>query len=259
MTADGGARRTLSTLRRTARGLRLRATETLCRALWPRLTYLQDGLATVHHCRFMVDERFARAYHAGMATGSWRERDIHWRVHVACWAAAHAARLPGDWIECGVYRGGLAMAVTEYTRLEQLDATFYLVDSFGGLVADCISDEERRLGRRPGGYEDCSAEVIAAFARYPNVRVIRGIVPEILPHIDAEAVAYLSLDMNCTLPEVAAAEYFWERMVPGGIILLDDYAYRGFEPQGAAFDAFAAARGVSLLNLPTGQGIIVKP
>lgn len=259
MTAGSLARGLPGRLRRAARGLRLRATERLCRALWPSLSYVQDGLATVHHCRFMADDAFMRAYRAGQATGSWRERDIHWRVHVACWAAQHAAELPGDWVECGVYRGGLAMAVAEYVHLERLDRTFYLVDSFGGLVAECISEEERRLGRRPGGYEDCSAEVRAAFARFPNVRVIQGVVPDILPAVDASSVAYLSLDMNCALPEVAAAEYFWDRIVSGGIILLDDYAYRGFEPQGAAFDAFAAARGVSVLNLPTGQGIIVKP
>jgi O-methyltransferase len=237
----------------------MRVTKTACRILWPGLSYLQDGLATVHNCRFMADETFVRAYRAGKETGSWRERDIHWRVHVACWAAAHAAHLPGDWVECGVYRGGLALAVAEYTHLDRMDKTFYLVDSFGGLVAECISEEERRLGRRPGGYEDCSAEVAGTFARFPNVRVIKGIVPDILPSVGAQAISYLSLDMNCALPEVAAAEFFWDRMVTGGIIVLDDYAYRGFEPQGAAFDDFAAARGTSVLDLPTGQGIIVKP
>ncbi len=259
MNAAQGGSNMLGRLRRTARGLRMRATKQICRALWPSLSYLQDGLATVHNCRFMTDAAFLRAYRAGEETGSWRERDIHWRVHVACWAAGRAANLPGDWVECGVYRGGLAMAVAEYVRLERTDKTFFLVDSFGGLVADCISEEERRAGRRPGGYEDCSAEVEATFARFPNVRVIKGVVPDILPSIDAQAISYLSLDMNCALPEVAAAEFFWDRMVSGGIVLLDDYAYRGFEPQGAAFDAFAAARGVLVLNLPTGQGIIVKP
>ncbi len=259
MTAHRGVGDLPVRLRRAVRKLRMRGTEAVCRALWPSLSYFQDGLATVHNCRFLADDAFMRAYRAGKETGSWRERDIHWRVHVACWAAGRAANLPGDWVECGVYRGGLALAVAEYVHLERLDKAFYLVDSFCGLAADHISEEERRLGRRPGGYEDCSAQVMATFARFPNVRVLKGVVPDILPSVEAREVSYLSLDMNCALPEIAAAEFFWDRMVSGGIILLDDYAYRGFEPQGAAFDAFASARGVSVLNLPTGQGIIVKP
>lgn len=84
-------------------------------------------------------------------------------------------------------------------------------------------------------------------------------MPEILPRIPAERVAYLSLDMNCALPEQRAAEYFWDRIVPGGIILHDDYDFALHEEQRKMMDRFAASRGVPVLALPTGQGIILKP
>ena len=41
--------------------------------------------------------------------------------------------------------------------------------------------------------------------------------------------------MNCSRPEVAAAEYFWDRRVPGAFVLPDDYAYRGYESQKQGF------------------------
>jgi hypothetical protein len=66
--------------------------------------------------------------------------------------------------------------------------------------------------------------------------------------------------MNCAEPEIAAANYFWDRLVPGAVILLDDYGYSElYRRQKDAFDQFAAERRVPLLLLPTGQGIIVKP
>ena len=77
--------------------------------------------------------------------------------------------------------------------------------------------------------------------------------------VAASAIAYLSLDMNWAVPEQRAAEYFWDRIVPGGIILHDDYGFKLHEEQRKMMDRFAASRGVQVLALPTGQGIILKP
>lgn len=42
-------------------------------------------------------------------------------------------------------------------------------------------------------------------------------------------------------------------------MLLDDYAYRGFEDQKAAMDGFAADKDVPILSLPTDQDFLIKP
>jgi O-methyltransferase len=64
--------------------------------------------------------------------------------------------------------------------------------------------------------------------------------------------------MNCTRPEIEAASFFWEKLVPGGMILLDDYAYSGYEEQNRAFNLFAAEKGPEILTFPTGQGLMLK-
>ena len=76
--------------------------------------------------------------------------------------------------------------------------------------------------------------------------------------VKTEKVAYLHLDMNCAPPEVAALEYFWQYLVPGAFVLLDDYAYRGFECQKAAMDKVAAEKNSKIVSLPTGQGLLIK-
>ena len=70
----------------------------------------------------------------------------------------------------------------------------------------------------------------------------------------AAKIAFLSIDMNCVEPEIAAAQYFWDRMVPGGAMLLDDYGHPLHINQKRAFDQFAREKGVEILHLPTERG-----
>jgi hypothetical protein len=60
-------------------------------------------------------------------------------------------------------------------------------------------------------------------------------VADTLSQVTVTAICYLSLDMNNTTPEIAAAERFWDRLVPGGIIVLDDYGWRKQINQKIAF------------------------
>ena len=75
----------------------------------------------------------------------------------------------------------------------------------------------------------------------------------------ATKISFLHIDMNSAAPEIAAGEYFWDKLAPSAPILLDDYAYPGFHDQKLAWDAFAEGKGVKVLSIPTGQGLILKP
>ena len=87
----------------------------------------------------------------------------------------------------------------------------------------------------------------------------RRIDPETLPQVRAEKIAYLHLDTNCSPPEIAAIQFFWERLLPGAFVLFDDYAFCGCRSQKIAADRFAQEKWVKILSLPTGQGLLVKP
>jgi hypothetical protein len=64
--------------------------------------------------------------------------------------------------------------------------------------------------------------------------------------------------MNVVQPEIAAAEYFWDKLVQGAVLILDDYGFPQHIHQKIAFDDFAKQRNQTILSLPTGQGIIIK-
>ena len=94
------------------------------------------------------------------------------------------------------------------------------------------------------------------FSEFNGVHIVRGSIPETLSlpvSNDVKQVCYLSIDMNCAAPEIAAAEFFWNKMIKGAWVLLDDYAYDGYDEQKKAFDAFAHSKGIDILSLPTGK------
>jgi O-methyltransferase len=224
------------------------------------VTYNHDGMLTVHNCDFVEDEKFKRAYQFGEQLDSWSKAQIYWRLHILFWAAERAVNLDGDFVECGVNRGGFSRSVIEYINFKEITGKkFYLLDTFEGLVEKYISDEEREHGVDDYKYANCYDEVKNTFAEFENVVIVKGAVPETLSQVTTEKVGYLSIDMNCAAPEIAAAEFFWDKMVSGAAMILDDYGWAKHIVQKHAFDEFAKQRNVPILSLPTGQGLILKP
>lgn len=244
----------------------------LLRLLWSGIVrvflgtgvYNRDGLVTVHRHAFMEDPQFIRAYQRGIqATGKQEDPYMfQWRVHVCLWAAEGASRLAGDFVECGVNEGVRSSAIMEHLSWDRLGKTFYLLDTFAGLDARFIADKNSRDRNkkwlRDGTYVTSVEGVRKNFAEWQNHRIIVGAVPDTLDQVDTQAVSYLHIDMNCPEPEVAALRFFWPKLVPGAYVVLDDYAFKGYEPQRLAMDALACELGFSICALPTGQGLIIR-
>lgn len=220
--------------------------------------YSQDCLTTFHNHDFMREPRFVAAYERGIKA-SGVDHHIHWRVHVALWVASQVSHLPGAFVECGVSRGFLSSAIMQFLEWNSLRKEYYLFDTFHGLEERYLTPREKKKSYRLSWYKDLSYESVREnFSEFKNVHLIQGIVPDCLSDVEIPSVCYLGLDMNCTIPEIEAANFFWEKLVPGGMILLDDYAYAGYEDQNRAFRLFASQKDTEILTLPTGQGLILK-
>lgn len=233
-------------------------------------SYSGDMMATWYKSvDFLTDPRFMAAYRRGMDSGHILGRpegsrmDIHieWRIHTCCWAGAHALKLEGDFVECGVNTGIMSLAVCDYVDFNSTGRSFWLFDTFQGIPMEQLTEEERAEGKEnaPGRYFDCYDLAKANFAPFPNARLVQGMVPETLSQVEIEKVAYLSIDMNIVEPERAALAHFWPKLVPGAVVVLDDYGWQQYGLQKKAHDAFARSQGTEILLLPTGQGLMVKP
>jgi hypothetical protein len=223
------------------------------------VTYDTDSLTTSNNCDFIKEPRFAKAYQAAVDTNPWKGFTLQWRVYIVCWFANMVKDLEGDFVECGVNTGAYSRAVIDYIDFQKKSKTFYLLDTYEGLIPDMITEAEKKAGIEEylTHYTNVYDQVVKTFAPF-NTKIIRGIVPETLPQCKSEKICYLSIDMNCVEPEIAAANYFWDKIVTGGVMILDDYGFSLHIEQKKAFDKFALEKGQSILSLPTGQGIIIK-
>ncbi len=229
----------------------------LFKAIYGPPVYNTDGLATSTNCDFIDDKKFASAYQCAKDTNPWANFTLMWRIHVVCWAADYAKVLEGDFVECGVNTGAYARAIIDYTDFNSLNKTFYLMDTFSGLDSKYVTDEEKKIGILDYSYRDTYEEVKKTFADF-NTKIIKGSIPETLELCDTQKISYLSIDMNNVVPEIAALNYFWDKITKFGIIVLDDYGFPLHINQKIAFDQFAASVGHEILRLPTGQAIIIK-
>lgn len=223
------------------------------------ITYDTDSLTTSNNCDFITDPRFAKAYASAAATKPWEGFTLQWRTYIVCWFADFVKNLEGDYVECGVNTGAYSRALIDYIDFDKLNKTIWLLDTYEGLAKELVTEAEMEVGIESyfNSYKDVYEQVKATFKPF-KAEVIKGRVPDTLPLCKAEKICYLSIDMNVVAPEIAAAEYFWDKIVPGGVVILDDYGFPPHILQKKAFDEFAIKKRVSILTLPTGQGIIIK-
>lgn len=198
---------------------------------------------------FLDDAEFMAAFDKHAETDI--EKSTIWRIHVLCWAARNGMRLEGDFMECACYKGTSARIVCDYLDFGKSDKHYYLYDLFE-------HNAEMDHHGMPEHGTDLYGKVKQRFADMQNIHVTRGSVPEILHQVAPEKIAFMHLDINSAAAEIGALEFLFDRIVPGGVIILDDYGWLAYRAQKEAEDPFFAARGYRVLELPTGQGMVIK-
>ena len=76
--------------------------------------YYEDDLCSSHDHSFVDDDCFRRSYERAVKASKGVDHYIRWRVHTLLWVAGQAAKLPGDFVECGVNTGFMSSAMLTY-------------------------------------------------------------------------------------------------------------------------------------------------
>jgi O-methyltransferase len=230
------------------------ALERFRRIFGPSPIYADDNVILFRRIlSFRREPRFRRAWLENARNR--QERSLDLRLNTLTWAADHALGVAGDFVECGVWRGFCSAVIADYVDFASVSKTFYLYDTFAGIPPEMDSEgHDSPLFREAGLYES----VVQRFARYPNVRIVKGPVPDSFAQAVPRQVAFLHLDMNSSKSEIAALDVLFERISPGGIVVFDDYGWTGYQRQHWAEKAYMESRGHRILELPSGQGLLVK-
>jgi O-methyltransferase len=200
----------------------------------------------------------------------------HSRVFALIVGVRHVVdhRLPGAFVECGVWRGGSMQAVAR-TLLERGigDRELHLFDTFEGMPPPTEADRrlegpsaQELLESRPrtasiwavADLDDVQAGM--AQTGYPAERIHyhRGLVQDTIPARAPERIALLRLDTDWYESTRHELAHLYDRLVPGGVLIIDDYDY--WEGSRQAVDEFLAASGHRLLLVPVDSArVAVKP
>ena len=155
--------------------------------------------------------------------------------------------LPGAFVQCGCFMGGSAAAL----RLELGPRPVWLFDSFEGMPLPLHIDGKRAMWkyqRKGKGWHACTPDdVRAAFevAEIPldDVTIVKGWFEDTVPDAAVGPIAFLHLDADWYSSTKIPLETFYDRVQPGGIVLIDDYeAWAGCK---RAVKEFRSQRNIS--------------
>jgi O-methyltransferase len=212
--------------------------------------YTGDNLITYNrNLSFLEDQSFMAAFNKHATTDV--EQAILWRMSIVLWGARNGLKLEGDFVECACYKGTTVRILCDTLGFAGLDKRYFLYDLFD-------HDPAMSHHAMPEHSKELFQSVKDRFADTPNVIVTQGSVPQVLSTVAPEKIAFMHLDLNNADAEVGALDVLFERMVPGAVLVLDDYGWLGYRAQKLAEDPWFAARGYFVMELPTGQGMVIK-
>tara|TARA_B100000795_G_C22773134_1_gene428779 strand:- start:286 stop:1107 length:822 start_codon:yes stop_codon:yes gene_type:complete len=176
---------------------------------------------------------------------------IVWRRYITACAAYHCLHLDGDFAEFGVYTGTGIKTVIDYLGGVKFPKTFWGYDYFD-------SNPDGDLDFKDND-KNFFKFVQNRFKDYPQVKLIKGFVPDSFQLGMPDSLAYMHIDMNNHKGELAVLDALFDRVVSGGIIILDDYEWSGrYREQKQKEDQWFDKKQYRIFPLPTGQGLIIK-
>jgi len=166
------------------------------------------------------------------------------------YATARAFRhLPGAMAEVGVFAGASAKLLCEVKG----DKPLHLFDTFEGLPPPTEPDGPVHKVRQ----YTCSLESVQDYLQsYDNVHFHQGLFPDSAAELPPTEFAFVHFDVDLYESTRACLEYFYERMIPGGVMLSHDYSLLAGVRK--AIDESLADRPEKPIELPSTQCMIVK-
>lgn len=171
--------------------------------------------------------------------------------------------IPGDFVECGVWKGGSSAAIAKtLVHLKVNDRTLWMYDTFDGMSQPTEADVDF-LGQTAGqllNQQDIAEstsvwcrspldEVKATMeaTRYPmdQVRFVQGLVEETLPQQSPGQLALLRLDTDWYESTKCELEVLFPKMSSGAVLIVDDYGH--WQGCRKAVDEYFAQHNVAML------------
>ncbi|MDR1362628.1 MAG: TylF/MycF family methyltransferase [Spirochaetaceae bacterium] len=131
----------------------------------------------------------------------------------------------GAFIEVGVWRGGSGALIAKQAEINGITDNIYLCDTFTGVVKSGKNDTFYENGE----HSDTSKEIVEQLLKeydIHNVKLAVGIFPdETSEFITDKKFRFAHIDVDVYESTKNIFDWIWQKMVVGGIILIDDYGF----------------------------------
>lgn len=179
-----------------------------------------------------------------------RENNLTLTSYERLWATAMACKhaiergIDGDFVECGVWRGGNSLLAAAIFKQYKSDKKIYLFDTFAGMTPPAPNDryaaqEHSVLAQfnerqRDSHNEWCFASLddvrnnfINAGLLSDNIIFVQGDVVQTLASEEnlPKSISVLRLDTDWYESTKKELEVLYPRLNRGGVLLIDDYGY----------------------------------
>ncbi|MBF0145342.1 MAG: class I SAM-dependent methyltransferase [Magnetococcales bacterium] len=163
---------------------------------------------------------------------------------------AHSRGLGGEIAEVGSYRGGSA-----YLLAVDGDRWVHVFDTFAGMP----ETDPRWDHFRQGDFGDTSLQEVRDFlAPLPHVTLYPGVFPDTAGPIGDKRFGLVHVDVDIHQSVLECCRFFYPRLVPGGILVFDDYGFPKCPGAKKAVDEFFLDLPETPLYTASGQAIVVR-
>ena len=174
--------------------------------------------------------------------------------------------IAGATAEAGCFRGLASLLMCHSLRFEAAEYDgrgHFMIDSFEGLSQPIGKDGDfSKLRHGQGAFTRTSRQQCCeTLADFPAVEIIQGWIPQAFEQLPEQTYRFAHIDVDLYEPTLDGLRYFYPRLAPGGMIVVDDYGpwpddkWAGCK---MAVEEFCAQQGVPFGHLDTGNAVIVK-
>lgn len=165
----------------------------------------------------------------------------------------------GSILEVGVWRGGTGALIAKSAKINGIQEKIYLCDTFTGVVKTGDQDSVYSDGE----HSDATREGVENLFRYEfqldNFEILEGIFPEETgDQVKDLKFRLCHIDVDVYQSSKDTVDWIWDRLVPGGIIVFDDYGYIRTDGITRHVNEMMADRDKLVFYNLNGHAVIVK-
>jgi O-methyltransferase len=201
-----------------------------------------------------TDNHFRQAYKAAEActlVDRYRAYEL-WQL------VGQLRHLAGDVLEVGVWRGGTALVLGKAMQHFGAQGKLFLADTFSGVV----KAGERDTAYKGGEHADASVNGVTGLLGeqgIANYELLKGGFPdETAASLESTHLKLCHIDVDVYQSAREVFDWTWPRLVPGGVVVFDDYGFRDCEGVTRLVNELAERVDLLCVDNRNGHALLVK-